>query len=269
VQGDMRTARRACAHLLNSSDPLIPGACLSSLNAVTGNADNAYRALTALWPQASAEPVAVQSWIQGILADAAKYLGDAAAADRHFHLALQLTPANNFLLADYGDFLLDEKRPQEALDLLTGDSQSDTSFLRQVYAEVALGVPQAATDTQQMTARFAALEIRGTRTYLREQADFVLRVQHDWQRALKLAQENWTIQHAPEDMRVLLDAALAASQPDAAQPVLDELAKTHLQYPIIASLVAQVRAKMTLQPPGQSVPQALTAVASAPARPGG
>jgi Tfp pilus assembly protein PilF len=249
VQGDMRSARQACAHLLASSDPLIPGACLSSLNAATGNADNAYRVLTALWPQARAEPAAVQSWMQGILADTAKYLGDEAAADLHFHLALQLTPEDNFLLADYGDFLLDQKRPQEAWDLLKNESQSDTSFLRQVYAEVALGLPQAATDTQQMAGRFAALQVRGSRTYLREQAGFELFLQHDSSRALQLAQENWTIQRAPEDMRVFLEAALAAGKPEAAQPVLDQLAMTHLQYPILVSLAAQVRAKMAVHPP--------------------
>jgi len=266
VQGDMRAARQACAHLLASSDPLIPGGCLSALNAVTGNAENAQRVLTALWPQARAEPVAVQSWIQGILADTAKYLGDGAAADRHFRQALQLTPEDNFLLADYGDFLLDQKRPQEALDLLKSESQSDTSFLRQVYAEAALGLPQATTDTQQMAGRFAALEIRGTRTYLREQAGFELFLHRDPHRALELAQQNWTVQHAPEDMQVFLEAALADGNPEAAQPVLDELAMTHLQYPIVVNLAAQARAKMAAHPQAPPVRKAHSAAASAPGR---
>jgi Tfp pilus assembly protein PilF len=248
VQGDMQAARKACAHLLSSSDPLIPGACLSSLNAVTGRAENAYQVLTQLWPQARAEPLTVQSWIQGILADTAKYLGDQAAADQHYRLALQLTPEDNFLLADYGDFLLDQKRAQEALDLLKNESQSDTSFLRQVYAEEALGLPQAATDARQMASRFTALEIRGTRTYQREQTGFELYLQHDPQRALELAQQNWTVQRAPEDMRVLLEAALDAGKPEAAQPVLDELALTHLQYPLVVSLAAKLRARIAAAP---------------------
>lgn len=269
VQGDMPAARRACAHLLTSSDPLIPGACLSSLNAVTGNAQNAYRVLTALWPQARAEPVAIQSWIQGILADAAKYLGDDAGADLHFRQALQLTPEDNFLLADYGDFLLDQKRPQEALDLLKNESQSDTSFLRQVYAEAALRVPQAATDTQQMADRFVALEIRGSRTYLREQAGFELFLQHDPQRALELAQQNWTMQHAPEDVRVLLEAALAAGKPAAAQPALDALAMTHLQYPLVVRLAAQVKAEMAQPPQEPPMPKVHSIATSAPGRPEG
>jgi Tfp pilus assembly protein PilF len=244
VQGDMQAARKACAHLLSSSDALIPGACLSSLNAVTGHAENAYQLLSQLWPQARAEPVTVQSWIQGILADTAKYLGDEAAADQHYRLALQLTPEDNFLLADYGDFLLDQKRPQEALDLLKNESQSDTSFLRQVYAEAALGLPQAAADARQMATRFAALEIRGTRTYLREQAGFELYLQHDPRRALELAQQNWTVQRSPEDMRIFLEAALDDGKPEAAQPVLDELATTHLQYPLVVSLATKVRARI-------------------------
>jgi Tfp pilus assembly protein PilF len=244
VQGDVREARRACAHLLDSSDQLLPGACLSALNAIDGHAENAYRTLGALWPQARAEPVAVRSWIQGILADTAKYLGRDAAADRHFRIALQLTPGDNFLLADYGDFLLDEARPREALELVKDYSQSDTSFLRQVYAEAALGSPRAAADAAEMARRFAALETRGTRAFRREEAGFVLHMEHDPQRALALAQENWTVQRAPEDMRVFLEAALAAGKPKAAAPVLELLAETHLQYPVVQKLAARVRLQL-------------------------
>ncbi len=123
---------------------------------------------------------------------------------------------------------------------------------------MALGVPQAATDTQQMASRFAALEIRGTRTYLREQAGFVLYLQHDPQRALVLAQQNWTIQRAPKDMRVFLEAALAAGRPEMARPVLEQVAMTHLQYPFLVRLAALVRVKMAEHPPA--------ATASAPGR---
>lgn len=244
VQGDVGVARRACAHLLGSSDQLLPGACLASLDAVTGHAATGYHVLNVLWPQAKAENVAVQSWTQGILADTAKYLGDAAGADRHYRAALQLTPGDNFLLADYSDFLLDQKRPRAALDLVKDYSQSDTSFLRQVYAEAALGAPQTAADTAQMAQRFAALEVRGTRAYRREEAGFVLSFEHDPQRALQLAEENWTVQRAPKDMRVLLEAALAAGKPQAAEPVLEQLTRTHLQDTIVADLAKQVRAQL-------------------------
>lgn len=240
VQGQFNAARRACAHLLDSSNALLPGACLSSLNAVSGRAHNAYHVLSVLWPQARAESPAVQSWIQGILADSAKYQGASAEADQHFRAALQLSPGDNFLLSDYADFLLDQGRAQAALDLVKEYSQSDTSFLRQVYAEERLGSPRAGADAAQMQARFAALETRGTYAYRREEAGFELRVQHHPHRALELALENWTVQRAPEDMQVLLAAALAAGEPSAAKPALEQLASNHLQYPLVLALATQV-----------------------------
>jgi len=241
VQGDYGTAQKACAYLLGGGDLLVPLVCLSSLNAVTGRAARSARILKALWPQARSQPVAVQSWMQGIMADTARYLGDDADADRHFRAALQLTPGDNFLLADYGDFLLDQHRPQAALDLVKDYSSSDTSFLRQVYAESALHSPGTEADVAQMERRFAAIDRRGSRTYRREEAGFALYILHDPPRALRLAQEDWTVQRTPEDMRVLLAAALAAHHPEAAQPVLDELASSRFQYAVVVKLAARLR----------------------------
>jgi Tfp pilus assembly protein PilF len=241
VQGQLRSARRDCAHLLDSSDPVLPAACLSALNAVDGHAQNAYRTLSQLWPQARAETAPIQSWIQGLLADAAKYLGDASAADVHFREALQLAPGNNFLLADYADFLLDQGQPRAALELVKSYPQSDTSFLRQVYAEARLGAARTQADADEMARRFTALEMRGSHTYQREQAGFVLYIVHDPIRALHLARENWALQRAPEDMRILLEAALAAGKPAAAQPVLEQLEVSHLQDPIVRSLANRAR----------------------------
>lgn len=266
VQGDFDTSRQACRYLLGAGDLFVPLVCLSSLNAITGHAAASDRVLGALWRQAQSQPLAVQSWMQGIMADTAKYLGHEAAADRHFQEALQLAPGDNFLLADYGDFLLDQRRPRAALELVKNFSQSDTSFLRQVYAEVALHSPRAPTDIEQMARRFAALDQRGSRAYRREEAGFILYMQHDPQRALKLAEENWTVQRTPEDMRVFLEAALAAHQARAAQPVLDQLARSHFQYRVVVKLADQVRLALVRSPSAPSataaaVPDARAAAA--------
>lgn len=247
VQGDYPTTRQSCAYLLGGGDLLVPLVCLSSLNAVTGRARRSARILQALWPQARSQPVAVQAWMQGIMADTAKYLGNDADADRHFRTALQLAPGDNFLLADYADFLLDQHRPRAALDLVKDYPSSDTSFLRQVYAESALNSPRTAADLTQMARRFAAIDRRGSRTYRREEAGFVLYMQHDPPRALQLAEENWTVQRTPEDMRLLLAAALAARHPDAAQPVLDQLASSRFQYAVVVKLAARVREALALE----------------------
>ena len=267
IQGDYKTTRQSCSFLLGASDLLVPLVCLCSLNAVTGRATSAARILRVLWPQARAQPLAVQSWMQGIMADTAKYLGEDAAADRHFRQALQLAPGDNFLLADYGDFLLDRHRPQAALELVKDYSASDTSFLRQVYAEAAMHSPRAPADIAEMARRFAAIDRRGTRAYRREEAGFVLHFLHDPRRALQLAETNWTVQRAPKDMRVLLEAALAAHEPQAAQPVLDLLARSHFQYRVVTTLAAQVRRalgrpRLAVAASGASAPAHPTALVS-------
>ncbi|MGH8457353.1 MAG: tetratricopeptide repeat protein, partial [Stenotrophobium sp.] len=154
VQGDMDKARHSCARLMGSMDALITAACIGGLDAVTGRANDGYEVIALLLKQEPNEPPLIQSWAQGLLADAAKYQGEDTLADAHFKAALQLVPGDNFLLADYGDFLLDHKRPREVIALVRDYTQSDTSFLRLVLAEAMLKLPQAGKDTQEMAQRF-------------------------------------------------------------------------------------------------------------------
>ena len=249
VQGDMDEGRRDCAHLIRGADALVVVGCIGSWSAVTGNAQNALHAIESVMKTEQNQSPALQSWAHGLMADAAKYLGQTERADAEFKQAMQLAPGDNFLIATYGDFLLDHGRAREVVDLTRGYSQSDTSFLRQVLAEAALKLPVANADMQLMASRFRDLEQRGdSALYGREEARFVLELQHDPARALKLAQANWTIQHAPEDIRIYLEAALAAGQPASAQVVLDLLAKTHLEDPKVRALATQVTAQLHAHP---------------------
>ncbi len=249
VQGDMTEAQRDCAHLMRGYDPLVTAGCIGARATVFGNARSTLSLLPTLLKQETNQPPAIQSWAHGLMADAAKYLGQAARADDEFKTALQLTPGDNFLLADYGDFLLDQGRARETLELTRNFSQSDTSLLRYVMAEAALGLPSATADIATMASRFHDLEQRGdSRLYGREEARFMLVLQHDPSRALKLAQDNWVIQKAPEDMRILLESALAADKPESAKPVLDLLQKTGLEDPRIRALAAKVAARLQTSP---------------------
>ncbi len=243
VQGDMDEAHRDCAHLLGNSDGLITAGCIGSWSAVTGHAQGTLQVVDLLLRQEPDASPALQAWAHGLLADAAKTLGQSDRADAEFRKALQRAPGDNFLLADYADFLLDHQRAREALELTRGYEQSDTSFLRKVLAEVALKLPAATADIAQMASRFHDLEQRGdSRLYGREEARFALELQHDPVRALKLAQDDWSIQRAPEDIRIYLQAALAAGKPASAQPVLDFVKRTHFEDQRVQALAAQVAA---------------------------
>jgi tetratricopeptide (TPR) repeat protein len=259
VQGDEVLANSACVHVANTGGDTMGLVCTASLRSLTGQAKQASALLSIVEDSGPTAPPAIKSWIAGLQADTAARMGEADKAETHYRQALQWAPDDNFLLADYADFLLDQHRPNEVIKLLASQTQSDTSFLRLVIAETAVGQPNAASDAAQMSARFAALDARGSYVFRREQARFVLHVSHDPQAALKLAQQNWTVQREPADVRIMLESALAANQPAAAQPVLDFLARTHLSDVVIDPLAARARAQL-------ASPATAATVASTPTR---
>ncbi len=245
VQGDIPAANHACMRSADTGGPFFGIACTAQLRLVTGHADQTYALLSQIEIGATGEPNGVKAWVEGLMADAAAYQGEFELAETHFRQALAELPGDNFLLAEYSDFLLDQNRPQEALDLLKGDTQSDTSYLRMAFAKVALKTPDAAMMVWTMAARFAAMDAVGSHLYQREQARFALSLQNDPHKALALARENWIVQRAPWDVRIYLEAALAADQPQAAQPVLDFIEQTHLHSVQIDPLVDKVRAAIS------------------------
>ena len=264
VLGDYAAANRDCVQLAEVGGDLLGVLCTAQLRSLNGRSGQAYALLRLIEDSGPNVPVAIKSYVEGLLADTAVRLGRSAAADQHFKAALQWTPGDNFLLADYADFLLDENRPREVETLLADYTQSDTSFLRLVFAEAAVHDPRAARDITEMKARFAAMDRRGSRVYEREQAMFVLRIEHDPARALHLAEENWTVQRAPQDMRIYLEATLAAGEPRAAEPVLELLARSHLEDPVIAPLSRQIGS--TLGSSSEAAPRSIAVPMRGPHR---
>jgi hypothetical protein len=112
-----------------------------------------------------------------------------------------------------------------------------------VLAQAALHLPDLANNVWIMAARFEALALRGSDYFGREQARFALQLQHDPTRSLEIALQNWQVQRAPWDARVLLEAALAAQQPKAALPALQFLESTHLQDPELEPMARALRAR--------------------------
>lgn len=242
VQGDYATANNSCVHLATISGNFMGMLCTAQLRSIDGHARQAYALLGFIEDPGSEAPATIKAYIEGLMADTAMHLGKPVEAETHFKAALQWTPGDNFLLADYADFLLDQNRPHDVIALVKDYTQSDTSFLRLVMAEAALHSPHTQADIAQMQARFAAMEQRGSHVFQREQAIFELHLKHDPARALSLAQENWSVQRAPQDMRIFMESALAAGKPATAKPVLDLIQQSHLQDPRVDRLVEQVAA---------------------------
>jgi tetratricopeptide (TPR) repeat protein len=245
VQGNYDAVPGDCAQVSNHAGIDIGLACLGNLRAYTGQARQSLVLLRQVESSAARAPASYQAWVQGLLAETAERLGDWAVAEAHYSRALELLPRDNFLLVAYADFLLDRSRPQEVLPLLAEHTQSDTAFLRLALAQSALHSDQVQRYTWIMAARFEALRLRGSDYFGREESRFALQLQHDPKTALDMALRNWQLQRAPWDARVVLQAALAAEQPQAAVPVLEFIQKTKLEDPILDPLMKELERRLT------------------------
>jgi Tfp pilus assembly protein PilF len=162
-------------------------------------------------------------WLLTRLGEVAAWRGQPALAERHYREALSLGRDDGYLLAAWSDFLLDAGRPQEVVRLLAGWEASDTLLLRLALAEAALKLPGAARHAQALDDRFAAARLRGDTTHRTEEARHQLQLRGHAAQALRLAADNYRVQREPRDARILLEAAIAAHDAPAAQPVRDWL----------------------------------------------
>ena len=132
------------------------------------------------------------------------------------------------------------------LTLLADGARADVLLLRLALAAKAAGTRDANRWRGALAARFDAARQRGDTSHRKEESRFVLAFKADaadTARALALAQQNFAEQREPADARILLEAALAARQPDAARPALDWMATHRVESVVLQGLAAQLKAK--------------------------
>ena len=175
------------------------------------------------------------------LAEMAARAGMMPAAEAHFRSALTLDPADYYVLGAYADYLLDNGRPQEVLALLRDKTAADPLLLRYALALQVQRSTELPVYVEQLRDRFAASRLRGDRVHLREEARFTLQLLRAPEEALKLAQENWQIQKEPSDIRILLEAALAASNSTTVAVVTEWLENYRLEDVQLSRLMPATR----------------------------
>jgi tetratricopeptide (TPR) repeat protein len=242
VRADLGRARQACARLAALATPLVGSACAAQVDSLGGQpaaaAAQLRRALLAD-SQADAEQ---RLWALTRLAEAEQRQGQPDAAEAAYRQALALRPTDAYLLAAYADLLLDRGRPADVLALLKDRARADALLLRAAIAAQSLAAPEAARWRAELAQRFDAAAQRGDALHQKEQARFVLVLQGDAPRALQLAAQNFERQREPSDARLLLEAALAAKQPEAAAPALAWMQATGHRDPVLERLAAAAKA---------------------------
>jgi len=221
VTGRLVEAGQACRQLqtapfaaLGPSLALASRACSAELQSLQGQPREAEAALARLAREAQGD-----AWLALVRAELAERRGDDAAAQARWREALG-GGGDVYARAAHADWLLDRHREAEVLkQLLPIDDEIDALLLRRAIALHRLHDPAAPAAAQALQARFDAALQRGETTHAREQARLALDIQGRAAPALALAQANWAQQKEPADALLLLRAALAAGQPEAAEPV--------------------------------------------------
>ena len=237
VMAQYDKARKECAALLDLQRPVLQGGCTGLVQAYTGQLTSAYATLQKTLALARYDEQRL--WLLTRLGEVSAWLGHKARAERHYRDALALGRDDGYLLAAWADFLLDNKRPAEVVKLLAGWEASDPLLLRLAEAETLLRVPAAIAHVQALDDRFAAAKLRGDTSHRAEEARFHLRLRNNAVLAVQLAAANYQVQKEPRDLRMLLEAALAARDPDAAKPARDWLQSTGFEDALMRALAEQ------------------------------
>lgn len=242
VRADYAQAARGCKGLAPLTTPLLAAGCRATIDSLTGSAGPAAITLAVALKSAADAGPEERLWALTRQAEIAERRGSIAVAERAFKDALALGVADVYLQAAYADFLLDNGRAGEVLTLLKDGTRADVLLLRLALAAKAANDPRADGWRRDLAARFDAARARGDRTHEKEEARFVLELQGDAPRALTLARSNYAVQREAADARILLEAAIAARQDEAAKPVLDWLESNRVESVVLRSLSAKLGA---------------------------
>ncbi|WP_256082005.1 hypothetical protein [Massilia sp. YIM B04103] len=246
AQGQYAEAKAACARLSLLASPLVSAACIANAAGLSGDLAQSEGLLRAVLQRYPDEAAGLRVWAQTLLAEMATRRGDAAAAEQSFRSALATDPRDGYLLGAYADFLLDQKRADEVVGLLRMHGRADALLLRYALALRQSGKDAAALAAagNELQARFQAAAMRGDTVHRREEARYALHLRGDGKAALRLALANWQVQKEVADARILLEAALAANEPQAAAPAARWIRTAGMEDHALAALLGKLEARV-------------------------
>lgn len=200
---------QACGAVMAAGATVYGSACLAENQAMRGEIGPARASLNRLIG-ATRQP-SERGWLLTTLAELEQRAGRPLQAEAAYRAALQ-ADHDGYTALGYADFLIDQKRPADALAALAREPRSDAVLLRLAIAGRQANAPAAAADEKELTERFeqAALRPGGTSGHAREHAMYQLDIRHDARAALMLAGENLIQQREPIDLLIYARAARAA-----------------------------------------------------------
>jgi hypothetical protein len=220
--GNLSAARGRCLQLSLAGFGDLARLCAADIQLALGQPALALKAAAAAIQQGKSRlQDETLAWAHAVHAEAAIASGDSATALASWASALAATsqPALALRLG-YVDALLAARQFNEALAELSVMPEADAVLLRRAIAADATGAKSLATLRRELQERFADVAYTANDSlHWRERALFELDVMKEPATALQYAQRNWALQKGFEDAELLLRAAAAVGDQEAAQAV--------------------------------------------------
>jgi hypothetical protein len=243
VKAEMGKAKQSC-DLIRQRFGLTEGdACGAQLRYRTGDAANAIRMLDQLAAHRDFQGPNAQDWLAFHRGEARRVNGDAAGAIRIWQSHLKSFPGRHVVRLALIELLNHEQRYQEAWQLNARVPRSDALLVQAIISSRALGDASAQTLAMEFRQRLAYQRQRGDALIERPHLVYLLQVDQQPEQALALALKNWETQREPADAILLLQAALGAAKPAAANTVLEWQKASGYQEPALKKLLMQHAAK--------------------------
>lgn len=244
VQGKYDEAWGACHTLSEFGDEIPNAICRIPLQAATGKAQDADVLLTEILPEARKQFPSVVQWIRTMQSKVAYALGRTDETEQFLRNGLANSPEDKYLIRDYADFLLDQQRNDEVFELVRDHINDNGVLLRGAIAAKRLGKETLAKEwAAQLSTRFEEIRLRGVQPHGRFESRYELEVNNEPKLALRLALTNWEKQKETRDTRNVLEAAIAAGDAKAAQPVVAFLRKHGTEDVVLRDLASKLESK--------------------------
>jgi tetratricopeptide (TPR) repeat protein len=235
VLGEFPAARRDCNAVLKAGAALAGSVCLASAQTGPGSLARARRMLASL-PAGAAEPV-VEAWRLTTEADLALRDDDLEAALGLLERAHASIPDDEEIRTRLAGVLLGAGDAERALAIAKASPDGSSLARRVVLARAALLADDANAWVYRQQAENAIRDSRGDHEvqHDREEAQAALYLAGDAGRALGHARRNFELQKDTADLRVWVEAALAAGSAADLRAARDWLAVSGFEDRVVSA----------------------------------
>lgn len=241
---DVDAAKQDCQELSRYAGALEGQACQAILDYRTGRAEAAIASLTQLVKARDFQGDWAQEWLRFHLGEAQRTAGQYAQAKATWVDHLSRRPRSHGIRLALVELLNAMGEHEQAKRWASVASPTDALLVQQLLASRALNSPDVVGLTRQLEDRMAAQRLRAEGLIERPTLIYLIRLGKDLTAGLDLAARNWSEQKEPPDALLLVEAALQLQTPQAAQPVLDWMARTGYTDPVLAKAVAQIKDRL-------------------------